>query len=616
MTLAVARGIGICRLLHLGLLVALVASLGAWSPAAAADDWPGRYGSLGSRLQGVVDRTLVSGVGIPGISAAIQTPDGTWTGVAGDASVSPARPVAADTPFAVASVTKTFVAAVVMQLVEEGRLSLDDRLSRWVSGIPNGSRITVRQMLQHTSGIRDIFDSPRYVRLVEGRQGHVWTFSEIKALIGAPLFAPGAGWRYSNSNYILLGRIVERVTGMGIARAIRTRILGPLGLRDTWFQGAESQDQQVAMGYHRVNGRWKAYGDGTGLRPYTSMATFVWAAGAMVSTPADLARWARALYGGTVRTAKGGRILSAASVRLMTTFNDRKYGLGTRKTTLGDRVAWGHGGSLDGFETSMWYLPRIDASVVVTWNRYLHESDDLARKLAERLVDTIDPDTQPPVVAAPTVAIRSGLATQQGRLPVRVAWPRAVDVGTVTRYELERRTGAGAWQRVTLASPRATSVAMWLTTDRTVRFRLRAADDEGNISDWVPTEPLRASFVDEDAVTSVTGSGWQRIRADGALGGWVLRGRHTSGRLRLDVAGARSIAVVVMRGGARTPVGVRWDTDAGVARATAGSRRPRWVLIARRWAAGDAHSVRLAVRAAGTPRVDIDGFLILSSVPG
>lgn len=267
------------RSIVLALVVALLAPLGSAAPTAAADDWPGSYGTLGRRLQTAVDNTLTAGIGIPGISAAIQTPDGTWTGVAGSADLSTGRAVTPGTPFLVASVTKTFVAAVVLQLVEEGRISLEDRLSRWVSGVPNGSRITVRQMLQHTSGIRDITQHARYRELVEGRPDHVWTFSEIVGLIGPSLFAPGTGWKYSNSNYVLLGRIVERVTGMGIAQAIRTRLLDPLDLRQTWFQGEESGGGQVAMGYRRVNGRWKPYGTPSSLRPTTSIATFFWASG-------------------------------------------------------------------------------------------------------------------------------------------------------------------------------------------------------------------------------------------------------------------------------------------------------------------------------------------------
>jgi hypothetical protein len=298
----------------------------------------------------------------------------------------------------------------------------------------------------------------------------------------------------------------------------------------------------------------------------------------------------------------------------MTTFNSKKYGLGARRNVMGDRTAWGHGGSLDGFETSMWYLPRLDAAVVVTWNRYLHESDVLANKLAERLVDTIDPDTEPPVVHAPLVAIRTGLATRRDRVPLRITWSKATDIGTVVGYDLERRTGSGEWQRVARASATARSAEVWAATDRTVRFRVRAVDDEDNVSDWATAAALRTAFVDEDDPAVGATGGWRRLRADGALGGRVLRGSVAGDQVRLAMPDMRAMAVVVLRGRSGTNAGVRWDSGSTDVLTTGGARRPRWVLAAQRWTSGDGHRVRVRVRPARSPRVEIDGFLVLTAV--
>ena len=169
---------------------------------------------------------------LPGITAAVQLSDGsTWKGVSGAARLAPNRvPVTTDTPFLIASVTKTFVASTVLELVHDGKLSLRDPLSKWLPGFDRADRITVRMLLAHTSGIADIFNSPDFNRLVLKRPDHVWTFEEILSMVGPPLFAPGAAWDYSNTNYILLGKIVELVTGNSVAAGDQAAFPGPPGL--------------------------------------------------------------------------------------------------------------------------------------------------------------------------------------------------------------------------------------------------------------------------------------------------------------------------------------------------------------------------------------------------
>ena len=330
-------------------------------------------------------------------------------------------------------------------------------------------------------------------------------------------YRPGSRYDYSNSGYVLLGRIIELETGRSVADEVHARLVQPLGLDDTWFQriGAESP-RPVAMGYQRRNGRWVSEGDGTGLRPTTSLATFYGAAGAMVSTARDLTRWARALYGGDV--------LKPESVRLMTQFSKDDYGLGVRRKVIGDREAWGHGGSLDGFETSMWYLPAIGTAVVLIWNRRDHESDGVADRLAERVVDVLDPDTTPPTQGTPRLGLPAGVTIASGRARVQVTWPAATDSqGVIRRYEVRRRTTDDSWEHVSLPTPLARHAVLSLPLERMTRVEVRAVDDEHNASAWVEAPRVVPRFLDEADPEVTVGDGWRVPPAADALDGRILR---------------------------------------------------------------------------------------------
>jgi D-alanyl-D-alanine carboxypeptidase len=589
----------------------LVASLPAPAVAGWRSTWPGGpYAGLEQRLQDVLANARSNG--LPGVSAAIETPDGRWTGVAGKASLRPERAVTPETAFEAGSVTKTFVAAVVLMLVDEGKLSLTSKLSRWMPDFPSAGRITIRHLLSHTSGLRDLFDDPANQRYLERHKGHRFTFPEIVRRMGRPRARPGASYYYSNANYILLGRIVERVTGEGIARVIRSRLLTPLGLGHTWFQGEEAapvgMSGRRAMGYARRGGGWDAYGDGTGLRPWTSMATFIWAAGAMMSTPTDLARWARALYGGRVPG------LSASSLQRMTDFNTRGYGLGARTSFKGDREAWGHGGSLDGFQTGMWYLPAIDASVVLMWNRWPHDTARVTDRLAERLVDRLDPDTTPPEASAPRVAIRSGTQVSMSSVRLAITWPSATeDKGRVVRYDLERSVAGGAWTKVALEEPLRWGVDDRVHPGRTVRYRVRATNDEGMRSAWAVGATLVPEVVDEDELPDAAWQGsWRSVAADGAIGDAIRRSSTTGSLVRYEAEGVRAMAVVMSRASTRGRVAIRWgDADATVLDLGVRPRTLRWVASSIRWGSAGTRAVTLTLRTGAPEMTEVDGFVVL-----
>lgn len=595
----------------LWVLVALALVVGSAAPAAAGwrSTWPGGpYEGLERRLQDILADARANGV--PGVSAAIETPDGLWTGVVGKASLKPARTVTPETAFVAGSVTKTFVAAVVMLLVEDGKLSLSSKLSRWMPDFPYARRITIRQLLTHKSGIRDLFDDPANQRYLEAHKDRRFTFGSIVKRIPRPRARPGQRYHYSNANYVLLGRIVERVTGKGIGKVIRSRLLEPLGLTRTWFQGEEpapaGMSSRRAMGY-ASGGR--PFGDGSGLRPWTSMATFIWAAGAMMSTPTDLARWARALYGGRVPG------LSDASLRRMTEFHSKDYGLGTRSTAKGDREAWGHGGSLDGFQTGMWYLPAIDSSVVVMWNRWPHDTGKVSNRLAERLVDRLDPDTTPPEARAPRVGIRTGVTVSASSVRLAVSWPAArEDKGRVVGYELQRSLDGGAWTKVALEERSSRSVEDRVPVGRAVRYRVRATNDEDRRSDWVTGPTLRAEVVDEASLDDSAWDGaWRSVALEGALGGRVRRSSAKGTRVRFETHGVVALAVVMARASTRGRVAVRW-TGSENARIIDLGRAPRtlrWVAGSDRWGSAATRRVTVTLRSGAPELTDIDGFVVL-----
>ena len=311
--------------------------------------------------------------GLPGIQAAIVFPDGlTWTAQAGVGVISPAVPVTAETLFSIGSVSKTFVAALVLRLAERGTIGLDDALSRYVPTFPNAAGITLRQLLSHTSGIHDLFKSPGMADDILANTARVWTAEEVLKRLGPIYFAPGKGYHYSNSNYVLLGLVVEHVTHKSLAALIRAEFLVPLGMSHTFLQTEDLQTEEKTRGVvaHGYKGKAAAPVDlsvGQTMVPFTSEVTACGPACAYVSDATDLARWASALYGGGVLD----RASLASMVDISITLPYKPvypYGLGFEEISMGGRLAWGHRGHLDGFWTSMEYMPGSGLTVVVQAN--------------------------------------------------------------------------------------------------------------------------------------------------------------------------------------------------------------------------------------------------------
>ena len=209
------------------------------------------------------------------------------------------------TPFAVASISKTFLAALVVKLSEEGRFGLDDPVLPYLPSSKVNPAVTIRELLDHTSGVYDFFLNSKIDKALLGCRTCTWTPSQSLSYVGKPYFAPGTAFAYSNTNYVLLGQLVEAVTGQPYAALLRQRFFDPLGLTSTYVQGMEAnRGGAVAHSYRfytrSLKEKPRSLWDGTGIVPFRSLVTAAGSAGAIASSSLDLARWARALYSGQV----------------------------------------------------------------------------------------------------------------------------------------------------------------------------------------------------------------------------------------------------------------------------------------------------------------------------
>jgi D-alanyl-D-alanine carboxypeptidase len=303
----------------------LPAELVAWDAVRAAD------------YQRALDAARATG-GAYGVTFAIVRDGGLeWAGSSGRGRDG-RSPLAPDTPMVIGSVTKTFVAAAVLLLAEQGRLSLDDSVRDHLPELRQLSRrITVRQLLDHTSGLADLFnDATR--RGLENEPSRGWSAAEILGSLRAPWYEPGVGWAYANTNYYLLGLITERLTDASLAEVLGRDFLEPLRLDGTRIlTGAEGDPLEPA---------W---------------TTIFWASGAMAAPVADVARWGHALYAGPV--------LSSASRAAMLTMNAHDYGFGVQEITVGDLEGYGHTGLLNTYTTLLFHAPSEGVTVALLVNR-------------------------------------------------------------------------------------------------------------------------------------------------------------------------------------------------------------------------------------------------------
>jgi D-alanyl-D-alanine carboxypeptidase len=346
-------------------LVALAGVVASTGVAAAADHR--------SVLQRDTDALLDQGA--PGALVQMDTPRGKVRARSGYGDTAAKTPVSWQSHFRIGSVTKTFTATVVLQLVGEGRLSLEDTVDHWLPGVVSGNgndgaKVAVRNLLQHTSGLPEYSDDLDFLRSNDAFQANRFrtlTDSEMVAMAmkHPPNFAPGADWLYSNTNYILAGMIIKKVTGHDWQTEVQRRIIAPLGLRDTTAPHTEpSLSSPHAVGYQRFSAGDPVI-DATVMNPSWGDA-----AGAIVSDTDDLNTFLRALV--------GGRLLKPAQLREMQTtvpaheldqvWPNVRYGLGIMWVPTSCGGYWSHGGDIPGFKTRDGVSADGRRSAVVTIN--------------------------------------------------------------------------------------------------------------------------------------------------------------------------------------------------------------------------------------------------------
>lgn len=342
---------GLRRGIAMVAVMAAALAVGGTLPAAAAQT----HGSGDPVRQGL--ERLVRDDRYPAALAATVDRDGrTRNYTAGVADLRTGAKVPVDGQVRAGSNTKAFTATVVLQLVGEGRIALDAPIEEYLPDLVRGEgidgrRITVRQLLQHTSGLPSYTDF--MVADYVGERRH--TYYQPRALLDVALahkalFAPGTGWSYSNTNYVLAGLLVEKVTGRPLAEQITHRVIDRIGLRHTYFPGVGDEGIREAhpQGYHAAK-------PGGPLEDITRLdPSWGWAAGQLISTPGDLNRFFAALV--------GGRLLGPAELAQMRTTVEVpddtglgtgvRFGLGVTSTPLScGGLAWGHGGDIPGYST-------------------------------------------------------------------------------------------------------------------------------------------------------------------------------------------------------------------------------------------------------------------------
>jgi D-alanyl-D-alanine carboxypeptidase len=339
---------------------------------------------------------------VPGVSATIIWPDGrSWTGVNGWADVKRHVPVAPTTAFSVGSVSKTFLAALVLQLADEGRMSLDDPVVRWLPAARVPGDATIRELLDHTSGLYDFFSNPAIDTAILADRRRTWTPARALGYMRSPYCPAGTCWHYSNSNYVLLGQVVQQVTGNPVAAELRRRFLDPLRLVRTFVQGAEAARGTVATSYEVLGSgstiRTVSQADGSAISPFTSVVTAAGSAGAIAATSRDLAVWARRLYGGAVL--RPASLLAMLDVSWsLAAGSALAYGLGAEQVWLGGRLTVGHNGRLIGAGATMRYLPDSGFSIAIVTNQDRVSPDVFAAALLEIAF----PPPPPPPTPAPS----------------------------------------------------------------------------------------------------------------------------------------------------------------------------------------------------------------------
>lgn len=342
---------------------------------------------------------------LPGAMILLSTPQGDIVFGYGTTELDTTNPPRADVHFRVGSISKTMTAATIVQMIQEGKLSFDDPISKYVEGVPDGDKITMRMLLTMRSGLYNYTSAPELSESLDNDPDKVWTAEEIlgMAFKRPPEFAPGAKWEYNNTNYYLLGLVAEKIDGKPLSAVFQDRLFGPIGLKNTALPAAASKaiPEPYAHGYLYGSASYAladapypedlvaAAKAGT-LKPNDDTwqnPSAYFAAGGVISTADDLATWIRALVGGKVFNAdfqKQWLASPEAFDRL------RKYGYGIVTLSWGGNVFYYHDAEMPGYGSAMGHDPANDMTLVIWTNLTVALDGKLtANTLMEKILDEI-----------------------------------------------------------------------------------------------------------------------------------------------------------------------------------------------------------------------------------
>ncbi|RZK69424.1 MAG: class A beta-lactamase-related serine hydrolase, partial [Pedobacter sp.] len=252
-------------------------------------------------------------------------------------------PASAKTKYRIGSISKMLTGVLVMQLVEEGKLSLDNTLDKFYPQIQNSAKITLGMMLNHHSGLHNYTNDPLFLTYMKSPQSNEQMLTRIAAM--KPDFEPGTRGQYSNTNFLLLGYILEKVTSKNYSELVKQRIINKIGLKDTYYGGKINTANNEALSYD-YDGKWK--------KAFEFDISVANAAGGIVSTPADINKFIEALF--------GGKLIKPASLAVMKTITDN-YGSAMFSWPFKGKTGYGHNGGIDAFVTELKYLPEEKIAV-------------------------------------------------------------------------------------------------------------------------------------------------------------------------------------------------------------------------------------------------------------
>jgi D-alanyl-D-alanine carboxypeptidase len=322
----------------------------------------------------------------PGMILAVWSPgEGGYVKAMGLADIKTGRKLKSSDPFRIGSNTKIFTSTVILQLVDENKLKLEDKLSKFFPKIPNSENITIRMLLNHTSGLFDYSEDEEFGKLLEGDPLHAFTPRQLidNAIQHKPYFSPGKEFHYSNTNTVLLGMIVGKITGSTLEREIKKRIIDKLHLKNTIFPAGAEITENFCRGYMLKDGK---YEDWTKMN-----VSWGWAAGAMISNIYDMRTFITAVTDGSLlsRKLQKERMSSWVPISKKTNFPSAKYGYNI--FTYGGFV--GHNGGLPGYISYMVRDPENGETFVMMLN-IQPEEGDASLQILKRVINIICPENE------------------------------------------------------------------------------------------------------------------------------------------------------------------------------------------------------------------------------